>query len=113
MIYDPFDVVVVPFPFTDTSLTVKRPALVVSTRAFNSRGHTVLVMITDQRNSLWPLDVAIEYQAVGLKMASVVRMKFFTLDNRLISRRIGKLSTSDQRRVIESLRGLLPGQEQE
>jgi hypothetical protein len=35
-------------------------------------------------------------------------MKFFTLDNRLISRTIGRLALGDQTRVLESLQALLP-----
>ena len=108
MTCDAFDVVVVPFPFTDSARTVKRPALVVSARAFNHHGHTLMAMITDRRNQPWPLDAPIDHHSVGLKMASVVRMKFFTLDNRLVSRRIGELSMPDQRKVLESLRSLLP-----
>ena len=30
MIYEPFDVIVVPFPFTDSLKTKRRPALVLS-----------------------------------------------------------------------------------
>jgi mRNA interferase MazF len=108
MTCDAFDVVAVPFPFTDSSRSLKRPALVVSARTFNASGFSVMLMITDARNPAWPLDAAVEHQAIGLKMPSVVRMKFFTLDNRLISRTIGRLPGADQARVLASLRQLLP-----
>jgi hypothetical protein len=74
----------VPFPFTDSDQSVKRPAALLSRRDFNAEGHTVMAMITDARNPPWPLDVRIDHQSAGLKMPSVVRMKFFTLDNRLV-----------------------------
>lgn len=36
-IYNRFDVVVVPFPFTDSSITKRRPALIISeTNVFNA-----------------------------------------------------------------------------
>lgn len=110
MTYKPFDVVVVPFPFTDIKADKRRPALILSSdKAFNKRsGHAVLAMITSQKNPDWPLDTTLtgNHQA-GLKTPSKVRMKLFTLDNRLILRRIGKLTTKDQTAVARKLRSLL------
>src|SRR5664279_4023431 len=82
--YERFDVVVVPFPFTDSATTKRRPALMISSaKAFNQpAGHSVLAMITSAGNAAWPLDVAIsDGTAAGLAVASLVRMKLFTLDN--------------------------------
>lgn len=110
MIYRAFDVVVVPFPFTDRASTKRRPALVLSdARSFNARaGHAVLAMITSARQSNWPLDTRIaELRAAGLPSASVVRMKLFTLDQQLILRRVGSLVASDRRSVAQSARKLL------
>lgn len=109
MIYEPFDVIVVPFPFTDSSRTKRRPALVLSNK--NDFGakveHSVLAMITSQKNDPWPLDVIIKNKKrSGLTAPSVVRMKIFTLDNRFILRKIGHLSKSDQNSVVKSLTNL-------
>src|ERR1019366_9556680 len=71
MTCDAFEVVVVPFPFTDSDQSAKRPAAVVSRRALNAKGHTVMAMITDARNPPWPLDIRIDHQSAGLKMPSV------------------------------------------
>ncbi|MBT4288310.1 MAG: type II toxin-antitoxin system PemK/MazF family toxin [Deltaproteobacteria bacterium] len=109
MIYEPFDVVVVPFPFTDSSKTKRRPALVLSqkTEFTNKVDHSVLAMITSQKNDPWPLDVTIKNKIQsGLTASSVVRMKIFTLDNRFILRKIGHLSKSDQTKVKKSLSSL-------
>ena len=106
MTYEPFDVVVVPFPFTDSSRTKRRPALVLSQKTdFGAViEHSVLAMITSQKNEPWPLDVAIKNKKQsGLTAPSVVRMKLFTLDNRFILRKIGRLTKSDQMQVKESL----------
>ena len=108
MIFDALDVVVVPFPFTDSALVVRRPALVLSRLGFNGHGRTVMAMITDQRNDSWPLDTPIDYQSVGLKMPSMIRMKFFTLDNRLIAGKIGHLPSADRRKLLQNLQQLLP-----
>ena len=107
MIYEPFDVVVVPFPFTDSSRTKKRPALVLSQKTdFNVViEHSVLSMITSQKNEPWPLDVPIKnIKQSGLTSSSVIRMKLFTLDNRFIIRKIGHLSKSDKMDVKQSLK---------
>jgi len=106
MTYEPFDVVVVPFPFTDSSRTKRRPALVLSQKSeFGTViEHSVLAMITSQKNKPWPFDVAIKNKKQsGLTAPSVVRMKLFTLDNRFILRKIGHLSKSDQKKVKQSL----------
>ena len=106
MIYEPFDVVVVPFPFTDSSGTKRRPALVLSQKTdFNALiENSVLSMITSQKNEPWPLDCSIvNKKQSGLTAPSVVRMKLFTLDNRFILRKIGHLSKEDQNQVKQSL----------
>ena len=106
MTYEPFDVVVVPFPFTDSSRTKRRPALVLSQKTdFGAViEHSVLAMITSEKNEPWPLDVAIKNRKrSGLTAPSVVRMKLFTRDNRFILRKIGRLTKSDQMQVKESL----------
>lgn len=109
--YDTFDVVVVPFPFTDRAAVRRRPAVVLSrARALgDGPGRAVLAMITSADNPSWPLDVAVAGQAAaGLPSPSVVRMKLFTLDQGLILRRVGRLGRADQQHVRESLRALLP-----
>lgn len=106
MIYEPFDVVVIPFPFTDSAQTKRRPALVLSqTSNFGNKiGHSVLAMITSKKNAPWPLDCEITNKKnSGLTAPSVVRMKLFTLDNRFIIRKIGQLSDNDQKMVKQSL----------
>ena len=110
MTFEAFDVVVVPFPFTDRSTTKRRPALVLSdSKAFNKHvGQSVLAMITSARNSDWPLDVEIkDLDSAGLPSASVVRMKLFTLDDRLVIRRAGVLAENDRRSVAATLQQLL------
>jgi mRNA-degrading endonuclease toxin of MazEF toxin-antitoxin module len=98
MICDSFDVVVVPFPFVDSPERKSRPALVLSTAVFNrANRHTVLAMITRAAHTRWPSDHAIiGLSTAGLRHASVVRWKLFTLDNRLIGRHLGSLEPKDR-----------------
>ena len=110
MTYKKFDVVVVPFPFTDQNTTKRRPALVLSEGdPFNrATGNCVLAMITSEKNPPWPLDAKIGgLKKAGLPAPSKVRMKLFTLDSRLIVKKIGGLSGKDQKVVSENLRQLL------
>jgi mRNA-degrading endonuclease toxin of MazEF toxin-antitoxin module len=100
----PFDVVIVPSPFTDRRASKRRPALAVSTEQFSAQnGHTVLAMITSAKNPPWTLDVAIDASSAGLPAPSKVRMKLFTLDNRVILRKAGSLAEADRRVVAEAL----------
>jgi mRNA interferase MazF len=107
--FEPYDVVVVPFPFTDRLASKRRPALVLSDGvSFNEpSGHVVLAMITSAKNSDWPLDAVIsDLESAGLTTDSIVRMKLFTLDRRLILRRAGALADRDRGRVAAALRRL-------
>lgn len=109
LIFEKFSVVVVPFPFTDKEASKRRPALLLSSAAFNSSvQHSVLAMITSAKNSNWLLDVPIsDLHVAGLSSPSIVRMKLFTLDNRLIIRQAGKLSNADRQSVNHALNQLL------
>jgi len=97
VIFDPGDVVIVPFPFTDRQANKRRPALVCSHRAFNQASrHVVLAMITTATDRAWPGDVRIkDLDAAGLPRDSTVRWKLFTLDASFIIRRAGALGAAD------------------
>jgi mRNA interferase MazF len=108
--FEQWQVVVVPFPFTDRPARRRRPALVVSRPEAlgNVIGHSVLAMITSAGHRRWPLDVPLSDLArAGLPAPSLVRMKLFTLDDRLIERRIGTLAPTDARAVEGALAVLL------
>jgi mRNA interferase MazF len=106
----PFEVVIVPFPFTDRQATKRRPALVLSSARFNQdSGHAVLAMITSADQSSWPADVAIKNIAsAGLSTACVMRLKLFTLDQRLIVRKAGALAAPDKSALQKAWKAHLP-----
>lgn len=104
MICDRGDVAVVPFPFSERPGTKRRPALVLSRRGFNSAGHGIFSMITSSTHAPWPGDVAIEnLEMAGLPRSCIVRLKLFTLDNRLVLRRSGRLADRDWKGVQMSI----------
>ena len=110
MTFKPFDVLVIPFPFTDSAAVKRRPALVLSAEQFQDRiGHLVMAMITSRENRGWPLDTEVaDLKTAGLPHPSVVRMKIFTLDERFVVKKLGRLSPSDCAAVRRSLALLLP-----
>jgi mRNA interferase MazF len=108
-IYDNGDIVLVPFPFTDRSMRKRRPALVLSKKSFNDQHmHLILAMVTSAKNPSWPSDIKISDQvSAGLPQPSVIRLKLFTLDDRLILSKLGKLSKSDRVAAIKRISNAL------
>ncbi len=109
-IFDRFDIVVVPFPFTDKAASKRRPALVLSgAEAFNREAaHSVMAMITSADNSPWPLDTPIsDLRSAGLSSPSIIRMKLFTLDHRFVLRKAGRLSLADAKKITQAVRKAL------
>ena len=108
--FERFDVLRVPFPFTDRHAEKNRPALVLSDRAaFNvAAKHSVMAMITSAEHAGWPLDVLVDdLDAAGLPAPSIVRCKLFTLDHRLVRGRLGHLAQKDGSKVQKAIRQLL------
>jgi mRNA interferase MazF len=99
-----WEVVIVPFPFVEREGVKRRPAVVVSNREFNRAGHSILAMVTSSEHTPWPGDSRLEdFESAGLRAPCLVRLKVFTLDNRFILRRAGRLSPSDSEKVGRGL----------
>ena len=100
-----FDLVRVPFPFTDRQTSKRRPALVLSTVDYqNDSEHLHLAMVTSATHSHWSSDWPIEdLKTAGLPIPCVVRFKLFTLDQRLVFGSLGSLSPDDRRGVQDRL----------
>lgn len=104
-----WDVILVPFPFSNQPGTKRRPALVLSVNSFNRRGHAVLAMITSASHDPWPGDVNVnDLKAAGLTKPCLVRLKLFTLDQRLVLKKLGHLATADRQKVSQQLQSYLP-----
>ena len=107
--FSQFDVVRVPFPFTDRALSKNRPALILSDEASFGTivGHSVMAMITSAEHRPWPLDHLIaDLEAAGLPAVSLVRFKLFTLDHRLVRGTLGRLAQRDAAAVLQQMRTL-------
>jgi mRNA interferase MazF len=104
------DVIVVPFPFTDQTATKKRPAVVVSSEAYNSeRPDLILMAITSQvRPAPTVGEVAVvHWQAAGLLKPSVIKPLLTTIEANLVIRQLGKLHADDQASLRQVLGAIL------
>lgn len=108
--FEPFDIVEVPFPFSDKDTSKLRLALVLSSIDFQKENRSViLMMITSAGFSHWLGDVELkDWQKAKLKKPCKVRLKLFTLDIGIVRTRRGKLSAADRNAVQGTLREYLP-----
>ncbi len=89
-----FDIVVVPFPYSDQLAEKRRPALVVSSNAFNKKhGLLWVVMITSATNPAKPDDIAVAANTkTGLPAASLIRpSKIATIEPERLVRVAGRI----------------------
>ncbi len=107
--YDPFDIVVVPFPYADRLAEKRRPALVISNRKLAVHGLVWVAMITSADNEAWSSDVVIaDLKRAGLPAPSVVRpAKIACIEPGRIDRRAGRLDKAAAKAVGQKLRGFL------
>jgi mRNA interferase MazF len=108
--FDPFDIVVVPFPYADRLVAEKRrPALVISSRRLTPFGLIWVAMITSADNPPWPCDVAIgDLTRAGLPAPSVVRTaKIACIEPAHIERQAGRLDKATAKAVARKLNGFL------
>jgi mRNA interferase MazF len=108
-IFEVWDIVKVPFPYTDRPVRQRRPALVAAAGEIEAaHGLLWLVMITSAENRGWPGDVGIsDLRAAGLPAPSIVRpAKIATVDAR-DAQRLGTLPGADRKAVAAGLRAIL------
>jgi len=100
MPFDFGDGVLAPFPFTSQTAFKQRPAVVVSTRAYNaSRPDVVIMPITSQfdfrSGQIFGEVCIIEWQRAKLLKPSAIKPIFATLEQRLIIKKPGALQLPD------------------
>ena len=109
--YEFGDVVLVPFPFTDHSTTKRRPAVVVSSGAYQrERPDLIILAITSQARpqaALGEVTVA-RWKEAGLLRPSVLKPVVATLERGLVLRKLGQLADVDRaalRAVLDEILG--------
>jgi mRNA interferase MazF len=103
-------VVLVPFPFTNQRTSRFRPALVVSSDAYNqSTSDVIVAMITGSIQSPPRVGDHLiqDWQGAGLQMPSRVRAKFATLQHSRVRQTLGQMPSADMTAVEGNLRRVL------
>ena len=106
------DVVLVPFPFTNQAESKKRPAIIVSSLAYNSFKPDVVVMaVTSQlRPSPEFGEVWIpHWREAGLLKPSAVKPVFATLEKERVTSQLGRLPEPVQLILNIEIRKILGG----
>lgn len=107
------EVLLVPFPFTDQTTGKKRPAVVISSDAYNGERPDVIIMaVTSQlRPTATTVGEVIlqEWQAAGLLKPSAIKPVITTIEKGLVIKRMGELAPVDRRGLERSLETILGG----
>ena len=97
--FEPGGIVLVRFPFTDGRGSKQRPAVVISSVAYNqSRPDVVLMAVTGRiRRPLNFGEIVIgDWQAAGLLKPSAIKPVLFTMEQQLAIRALGRLGERDR-----------------
>lgn len=109
MAFKPADVLLVPFPFRDRAAERTRPAVVVSSEAYNQTGDVVVAAVTSHPPR-GPSDYALQdWAAAGLKLPSTARMLFATLAENRVILHVGRLTDRDWAEVHSRVRQVFGG----
>ncbi len=104
--FEPWDVIRVPFPYTNRPVQQRRPALVVAIPDTpGAPGLLWVLMVTSAANRRWPGDVTIpDLEAAGLPAPSVIRTAKIATIETLDAERIGRLPAENRSPVVAALR---------
>ena len=99
-------IVLIAFPFTDQRGSKQRPAVVISSKAYQeAKPDIILMAVTSQvkaKTSLGEVTVE-EWKTAGLLKASVIKPVIFTAEKRLIRKKLGQLKEVDIHRLQQNL----------
>ena len=104
------EIVLVPFLFTDQTGSKKRPAVIVSSIAYNSARRDLIVMaVTSQlRPSAAFGEVFVrDWQAARHIKPSAIKPVITTIEQPLVLRRLGALSAHDQEALRKGIATLI------
>jgi mRNA interferase MazF len=105
-VYNRGDVVLVGFVFSDESAKKLRPALVISSAAYNrSRQEIIVAAITSNiRRRLFGDHLIAEWKGAGLLFPSLATGIFRTIKQTMIERKVGTMPKSEMQAIDRKLR---------
>jgi mRNA interferase MazF len=104
------NVVLVAFPFADQAATKQRPAVVISSAAYQrERPDLIILAITSQLRSALAFGEAVvhDWQAAGLIKPSALKPLITTIETRLVRKTLGTLTHNDQQRLKEIIANII------
>ena len=109
-VYERGDVILVPFPFSDQTVTKKRPAVIISSNAYNNASSDIVIMaITSQTERTIGIGECLieNWRDAGLLKPSAIKPAISTIEQKLILKKLGRLSPKDFISMENALKELL------
>lgn len=104
------DVVLVPFPFSDQTSNKKRPAVIVSANLYNNASSDIVIMaITSRMDKTIGIGECLitDWQVAGLLKPSAIKPAISTIEQKLVLKKLGGLSSKDREAMKRALKDLL------
>ena len=104
------DIVLVPFPFTDQSAAKKRPAVVISSAAYQrERPDLIIMAITSQVRPVQAFGEVVvqDWQGAGLLKPSAIKPVVATIEKPLVISALGRLIEDDQAALRSAMSKIL------
>lgn len=105
------DIVLVRFPFTDQTTAKKRPAVIISSNAYNQNRPDIIIMaVTSQVHGSggYMDDIQIQkWQHAGLLKPSVIKPILTTIEKKLTLKKLGTISENDKADLVQGLQIIL------
>ena len=108
--YERGDVVLVPFPFSNQTDAKKRPAVIISSDAYNNISSDIVIMaITSQPEKTIGIGECLiqDWRDAGLLKPSAVKPAIATIEQTLVLKKLGKISLQDLTSMDTALKEFL------
>jgi len=108
--YERGDVVLVPFPFSNQTDAKKRPAVIISSDAYNNISSDIVIMaITSQTEKTIGIGECLihDWRDAGLLKPSAIKPAISTIEQTLVLKKLGKISLQDLTSMDTALKEFL------